>query len=143
MIERISVANVATFHPTDPEVLNDLRQFNCIFGSNATGKTTISRVIADPAFSSTCQCTWKNGTPLEPLVLNRDFIDKNFSQLRGVFTLGEEQKDVEEKINAAKELETREREQLASLKRNLEGDDDNGGKKAELADLDTDYRDSP
>lgn len=141
MIERISVANVATFHPSTPEVLDELRQFNYIFGSNGTGKTTISRVIADATFSNDCQCAWRNGAPLETVVLNRDFVEKNFSQLRGVFTLGEEASDTAEKIKAAKGEETKERDKLANLKRTLGGDDGTGGKKGELAQLEADYRD--
>ncbi|HET7922967.1 MAG TPA: AAA family ATPase, partial [Gammaproteobacteria bacterium] len=54
MIQSISIRNVATFHPTDATILDDLRQFNYIFGSNGTGKTTISRIIADAGFSPTC-----------------------------------------------------------------------------------------
>lgn len=43
MIESITIANVATFAIT-PEALNGLSQFNFLFGSNGTGKTTVSRV---------------------------------------------------------------------------------------------------
>lgn len=39
MIERISLAGVATFHGTTAEVLDSLPKFNYIFGSNGTGKT--------------------------------------------------------------------------------------------------------
>lgn len=134
MITSITIAEVATFGST-PEVLSDLRQFNYIFGSNGTGKTTISRIIADAAFSTTCRCTWKNGTPLEALVLNCAFVEKHFGQLRGVFTLGEDQKDTLEKIDVAKVALNKERVSLAALKRTLEGDDENGGKRRERASL--------
>lgn len=141
MIERISIANEATFNPTAGEVLDDLRQFNYIFGSNGTGKTTISRIIADPAFSTTCHCTWTSGRLLETRVLNPDFVEKNFEQLRGVFTLGEEAKDAEKDILEAKAQLDEENEGLARLKQTLEGDDGNGGKNSELAQVEDDYRD--
>jgi replication-associated recombination protein RarA len=89
MIQSISILSVAAFHPTTPTTLDGLRKFNYIFGPNGTGKTTISRIIADAAFSTICGCTWHNGQPLESVVLNRDFVEKNFDQMRGVFTLGE------------------------------------------------------
>lgn len=142
MIRSISILNVATFHPTTVTTLDDLRRFNYIFGSNGTGKTTISRVIADAAFSTTCQCTWQNDQPLESLVLNRDFVEKNFDQLRGVFTLGEKMKDIEDRIKAAKEAKDKEQAGLNSLKQSLEGHDGMGGKKGELAQLETDARDT-
>jgi wobble nucleotide-excising tRNase len=141
MIQSISILNVATFHPTTATTLNDLRQFNYIFGSNGTGKTTISRVIADAAFSTTCGCTWQNGQPLESVVLNRDFVEKNFDQMRGVFTLGEKEKDTEDKIKAAKEGKDKEQEKVNDLRHTLGGNDGTGGKKGELAQLESDARD--
>jgi wobble nucleotide-excising tRNase len=141
MIQSISILNVATFHPTTATTLDDLRQVNYIFGSNGTGKTTISRVIADAAFSTTCRCTWQNGQPLESVVLNRDFVEKNFDQMRGVFTLGEKEKDTEDKIKAAKEDKDKEQEKLDNLGHTLGGNDGTGGKKGELAQLESDARD--
>lgn len=141
MIQSISIANIATFHPTDAQVLSDLRKFNYIFGSNGTGKTTISRVVADPAFGADCACTWQNGAPLECLVLNRDFVEKNFDQLRGVFTLGEKAKDTEKQIIAAKEDHDKEVEKRNNLTHTLQGDDGNGGTRGELERLESDYRD--
>lgn len=102
MIESVSVANTATFG-NSLEVLTELSLFNYLFGSNGIGKTTISRIIADQVHYTDCSVTWKYGRPLEAVVLNLDFIDKNFDQLKGVFTLGEKQKDTLEKIAAAKE----------------------------------------
>jgi wobble nucleotide-excising tRNase len=141
MIKSISILNVATFHPTTATTLDDLRQLNYIFGSNGTGKTTISRVIADAAFSTTSQCTWQNGQPLESVVLNRDFVEKNFDQMRGVFTLGEKEKDTEDKIKAAKEDKDKEQDKLNNLRHTLRGSDGTGGKKGELAQLESDARD--
>lgn len=139
MINSLTIAKVATFGPAR-EDLTDLRQFNYIFGSNGTGKTTISRIIANTLSTPDCSVAWKDGRHLEALVLNRDFADKNFSQLRGVFTLGEKQKDTLEKITAAKESLDKESKGLASLKKSLEGDDGTGGKQGELAQLELDFQ---
>ena len=141
MIQSISILNVATFHPTTATTLDDLRRFNYIFGSNGTGKTTISRVIADAAFSTTSECTWQNGQPLESVVLNRDFVENNFDQMRGVFTLGEKQKETEDKIKAAKEGRDKEKEEVNKLRNTLEGNDGTGGKIRERTQLESEARD--
>ncbi|OIQ72155.1 hypothetical protein GALL_462220 [mine drainage metagenome] len=47
-----------------------MSQINFIFGSNGTGKTTISRVIADDDGFPTCKVTWKDGTKLQKELLN-------------------------------------------------------------------------
>lgn len=104
MIESISISSVATYAAT-PELLDGLSLFNFLYGSNGTGKTTISRVIADESKFSNCFVTWKAGTKLQPLVYNNDFVERNFNQptgLKGVFTLGEKQVDTLAKIASAK-----------------------------------------
>ena len=95
MIEKISIADIATFD-TSPEIVVGLSQFNFLFGSNGTGNTTISLVIADEDNYPNCNVKWKGGTKLQPMVYNRDFVELNFNQseeLKGVFTLGEKQVD--------------------------------------------------
>ena len=143
MIESITIANVATFAIT-PEALNGLSQFNYLFGSNGTGKTTVSRVIADETKFPTCNVTWKAGTKLQPLVYNHDFVERNFNQsaeLKGVFTLGEKQLDTLAKIAAAKgELDAL-TTKIETLTQGLQGADGNGGKKGELATLESGLKD--
>ncbi|MDO8737216.1 MAG: AAA family ATPase [Thermoleophilia bacterium] len=143
MIESITIANVATYDST-PEELNGLSKFNFLFGSNGTGKTTISRVIADESGFPDCKVTWKAGTKLQPIVFNRDFVERNFdqsSELKGVFTLGEKQLDTLNKIAKAKgeldELTTK----IETLTMGLCGVDGTGGKKGELATLEADLKD--
>jgi len=104
MIESITISSVATYAKT-PEQLNGLSKFNFFFGSNGTGKTTVSRVIADEKKFPSCNITWKAGTKLQTLVYNHDFVEANFNQsveLKGVFTLGEKQVDTLTKISVAK-----------------------------------------
>lgn len=137
MIESIAFSGVATYGATG-EQLNGLSKLNFLFGSNGTGKTTISRVIADEAKFPTCNVSWKTGTKLQPLVYNHDFVERNFNQsaeLKGVFTLGEQQHDTLAKIATAKgELDVL-ATKIASLTLGLHGTDEMGGKKGELTTL--------
>ncbi len=104
MIESIRIANVATYG-SDPQALVGLSTINFIFGSNGSGKTTISRVIAGHPGHERCPVVWKNGLPMKALVYNRDFVETNFGiskNLKGIFTLGEASMDAIAKIEAAK-----------------------------------------
>jgi len=137
MIERIVISNVATYGPT-PEALSDLKEVNFVYGSNGTGKTTISRVIADCASHTHCSLVWRGGSPMELLVYNRDFVERNFNQpdeLKGIFTLGEKDKATLDKIDAAKAELDEIKKKIVQLKGVLHGEDGNGGKRAELAEL--------
>jgi wobble nucleotide-excising tRNase len=143
MIESISISSVATYAAT-PERLDGLSDLNFLFGSNGTGKTTVSRVIADEDKFPTCSVTWKAGTKLQPLVYNHDFVERNFNQsseLKGVFTLGEKQVDTLAKIATAKgELDVLTK-RIETLTLSLQGEDGNGGKKGELAMLEDGLKD--
>ena len=137
MISEIIISDVATFD-TRPEKLDGLSKFNYLFGSNGTGKTTISRVIADEGSYPSCKVSWAGGTRLQPMVYNRDFVERNFNQsseLKGVFTLGEKQVDTLEKIDAAKKEFDALTDKIENLNLTLQGPDGTSGKKAELAEL--------
>ena len=139
MIESIHIRDEASFGST-PEILSGLSQFNFVFGSNGTGKTTISRVIAEEAKFPSCRVVWRSGTKLETLVYNRDFIDKNFgqsSELSGIFTLGEKDRTTLEKVRSAKSELDALVGQIQQVTRTLQGDDGTSGKNGELADLQT------
>jgi wobble nucleotide-excising tRNase len=144
MIESITISNVATFRDP-PEKLSGLSQFNLLFGTNGTGKTTVSRVIADEASFPTCNVAWKGATKLQPLVYNRDFVERNFStsaELKGVFTLGEKQADTLEKIGAVKADLDALTAKIDTLTLGLQGTEGNGGKKGELAILESRLKDT-
>ncbi len=141
MIEKIQICNVATYGST-PEELTKLKEVNFVYGSNGTGKTTISRVIADCDSHVDCSLTWKGGTSLELLVYNRDFVESNFNQpgeLKGIFTLGEKDKEALDKIADAKAELDQIKDKITKLKAALNGDDGNGGKRAELATIEADF----
>jgi len=139
MIESISIENIATYSATT-EVLAGLSLFNFMFGSNGSGKTTVSRIIADEIKYPSCQVKWKGGTKLQAMVYNNDFIDRNFTQsaeLRGVFTLGESQGETIAKIAAAKGELDKLTAKIDILTQSLQGTDGNGGKKGNLAALES------
>lgn len=122
-----------------PTELNDIRRINYIFGANGTGKTTISRVIAQSRGHDHCQLVWQ-GEPLERLVYNRDFVDRNFNQdgpLKGVFTLGENQVEAEREIDRLRPEIGKLNAQIASIKVQLNGQDGQLGKIKELSDLES------
>lgn len=142
MIESITIAGTATYGPS-PEALNGLSRFNFVFGANGTGKTTLSRVIADEVAFPSCRVAWKAGAKLEALVYNSDFVERHFHQsldLKGVFTLGEAQAETLAKIAATKTEVDGLGRKLEGLTLNLQGPDGTGGKKKELADLEDAFK---
>jgi wobble nucleotide-excising tRNase len=141
MIESIQIQNEASYG-SPCETLSGLLKFNFIYGSNGSGKTTISRIIADESIFSDCRLVWRGGISLECLVYNRDFVEKNFnpsSKLKGIFTLGEKDIDVLRKIDEAKNKLNLLKDDGLNLKRTLEGEDEKGGKKADLKILEDEF----
>lgn len=141
MIEQLTIQGTPPFATAEPTRL-PLRRLNYLFGTNGVGKTTISRILADPGAYPACSLTWSNGTPLQTLVLNRDFVDRSFRQMAGIFTLGEEQSDTQQKIEAARAARDAGQAEQNRLRQTLEGDDGQGGKRGELAALEPDINDA-
>ncbi|QDT53897.1 hypothetical protein Pan44_19230 [Caulifigura coniformis] len=143
MIESITLVEVASYGTT-AEVMSDLRELNYVFGTNGCGKTTIGRVIADRASHASCPIAWKGNAPLETLVYNRDFVERSFSQsaeLKGVFTLGEQNIETLQKIkDLAAEVDALTKK-LEKLGESLGGADGAGGKTGELDVHETAIRD--
>lgn len=110
MIESITIKDVATFNNVGIQI--DLKQVNFIYGANGCGKTTISNFIYDNSDLKfrNCSLVWKNSLPLNVLVYNKGFRERNFGKgkLNGVFTLGEataEQiKEIEQKNDELKAI---------------------------------------
>ncbi len=146
MIEKIEIAGIATYCGT-AGVLGNLSTFNYCYGANGCGKTTISRVISDPGHPDHghCNVVWKSGNSMEALVYNSDFVERHFraaDELPGIFTLGEQDASILDRIKVAKETRDRLTGEIANLNRSLVGDDGNGGKTSELAVVDDAFKDA-
>jgi len=122
MITNIKLHNIATF--IEPVEINDLKKINFIYGSNGTGKTTLSNFLYDSSSFNFSNCTkkWKNDTELETLVYNKKFREDYFGKgkLNGVFTLGKASKEEIDTINAKKEELKNLREQYIKRKASLD-----------------------
>jgi wobble nucleotide-excising tRNase len=143
MIESITISGVATY-VGKAEELGGLSRINFLFGSNGTGKTTVSRIIADESSFTSCKVTWKGGTKLQPLVYNYDFVERNYNksaEFKGVFTLGEKQLDTLKKIATAKNEIDDLTGRIENLNKTLLGSDGASGKKGELITLDQAFKD--
>jgi len=139
MISEIIIKDTATFKDTGRS-LSNFTELNFFFGANGTGKTTISRVIAEPQKYTDCDIRWHNENPLESRVYNHDFIESNILQtdtIKGIFTLGKQQNDTIEKIQNTKELINQVDNEIQKLKNLLLGSD---GKKEELLKLEEHYK---
>ncbi|MGE4499541.1 MAG: AAA family ATPase [Hydrogenovibrio sp.] len=139
MINEILITSPVASYKSQTK-LNDLRCINYIFGANGTGKTTISRVIAEENGVDHCELAWVEGNPLERKVYNRDFVDRNFNQngpLQGVFTLGENQVEAEREIASLLPEIDKINGQISSLNIQLDGEDGQSGKRNLLTDLES------
>lgn len=125
MISRIQITDIATYKNT---TIIEPKAINFIYGGNGTGKTTLSRVLANGTDDKTA-IEWDSSDHPKVVVYNRDFVENNFSEdksLPGIFTLGSEsvdlQKEIEElkiKQNKAKELKDGKSSTLRNLNQQL------------------------
>lgn len=60
MIEGIRIKSVASFG-AEAQSIDGLSNNNFFYGANGSGKTTISRVIADEDDYPECSVTWRGG----------------------------------------------------------------------------------
>lgn len=77
-----------------------------IYGLNGSGKSTISNFLYDPTDTDFSSCSLLKSKDLEVLVYNQKFVEDYFyedGELRGVFTLSKENKEIKIEIG---ELET-------------------------------------
>lgn len=137
MLQSITLRGTATYCHLGIEIKN-LKKVNFIYGANGTGKTTISRFLADvdnPCFSS-CNLQWIGGLSMKVEVYNKDFRERNFGKgsIPGVFTLGEATKEQIEAIQALEKERDDMRAQLSQRKTTLEE------KKSELTALDNSFK---
>ena len=116
MISKIILDKVATY--TGVEFAPS--KVNYIYGGNGTGKTTISKVIANKVVYPDCVVEIADVT-VDKCVYNRDFVKEHFSQsssVKGIFTLGKDTKD-------AKEFIEKKKAELDQLNQNINGNEEN------------------
>ena len=105
MIQEFTIKNIATYNESGVKFTN-LRKINFIYGSNGSGKTTVSKFLAFPQNEdyTDSELIWENNMPLNTLVYNRQFKEENFGKgtINGVFTLGHATKDELEIIESKK-----------------------------------------
>jgi wobble nucleotide-excising tRNase len=135
MLEEVYIANIGSYS-MDVQRLSGCKSVNFIFGTNGSGKTTISRVIGSPAEFTDCGLVWVAGQPKERLVFNSDFAARNFSsKMPGIFTLGEESAEIQSKIQELKDKRSAYERDVRNRRILLLGPDGTSGKHQELADL--------
>lgn len=132
MIEGIHLANEGAYDAVGTK-LEGLKELNFIFGSNGSGKTTISRIVEGTGTYPDCHITWSGGNQQETRVYNKDFVENHFdaeSSIKGVYTFGENV-EIAEKIKVLKGESNEIKSKLGGLRKNLYGEDEASGRKKE------------
>ena len=119
MITKVHVEKVATykkgieFYP---------RKINFIYGSNGTGKSTLSKLLGNE-ITSQQSFVEKDMGEEEVVVYNREFVDRNFrgdTKLRGIFTLGETSIEIQNEIEEKRKVIENEKEQRIKALNSIE-----------------------
>ena len=100
MISRIRVSGLGPYG-SDNASLDSLKSVNYIFGSNGSGKTTISEYLRTRMAGDESRVEW-SGPSRPVLVYNQHYINDIFqnSSVPGVFTLGEDNIEIKHSVNA-------------------------------------------
>ena len=91
MIKTIKLKNCATY-PSVVTSIENCQKVNFFYGSNGSGKSTISNFLYNPTGLQyrECEIEWENDTAVDVVVYNREFRARNFKEnIAGVFTLGQ------------------------------------------------------
>lgn len=99
LIENIKIHNVATYSNL---VEIKPKRLNFIYGSNGSGKTTISKLLGSKIIPDNCEIKASHSDDVKILVYNKQFVDENFKQsesLKGIFTLGQDSIEQQEEVN--------------------------------------------
>lgn len=119
MINKIEITNIATYKSTS---VLEPKAINFVYGGNGTGKTTLSRLIADESISSDSKIDWDASSHEKVVFYNRDFVEHNFSEdkaLPGIFTLGSESIELQNEIFELKKQQDSQRDQQENEGRTL------------------------
>jgi wobble nucleotide-excising tRNase len=102
MLERLTLG--AGLVPFEDNQVIEIKLVNFVFGNNATGKTTISRLIKRASQTEDSRVSFTDKEE-EIIVFNTDFTKSAFrysDTIPGVFTLGEDRKGNEDRISRLK-----------------------------------------
>ena len=86
MIQNIKIHNIATY--TNLVEIKP-KKLNFLYGSNGSGKTTISKLLGSMTLPDDCEIKVNHNEDVKTLVYNRQFVENNFKQsenLKGIFT---------------------------------------------------------
>ncbi|MCP3033590.1 AAA family ATPase [Halobacillus sp. A1] len=125
MINEITLRNVATYDNKGVEI-KGLEKVNYFYGSNGSGKTTISEVLRNIDEFPDCYITQPEPDH-KVFVYNRNFVEENFRQnehIKGIFTLGKDQKETMEQIKENKDELVKHREKISDLNEGIESKED-------------------
>lgn len=140
MLQKVIIKNVATFDNNE-HIMDNFNKLNFIFGANGSGKTTISRILANPEKYPECQVQWDKNQKIFCRVYNSDFVNQNFStdiKVPGIFTLGQDENETKEKIQELNKIIHDTNIKLERSLVNLNGDKQIKGKTKELQEV-TEY----
>lgn len=102
--------------------LDKMQPICFIFGSNGSGKTTISQFIKDKTDENSDDITWDERSNTKVYVYNRNFVRKNFlsgTTIPGVFTIGQEEVAAKQEIERLSNEIKKESVKLENCKNNL------------------------
>ncbi|MCZ8511467.1 AAA family ATPase [Paenibacillus filicis] len=120
MIKEISIKKIATYNNTGV-VFSGLKKINFFYGSNGSGKTSLSNAMKNIENFPDCNIDWAS-QPLKTLVYNQKFVEENFHQdsnIKGIFTLGKESTEIKNEITEKKRLVDKFDEEIRRLRTNL------------------------
>lgn len=104
MLHYLRLRGAPAFHPIDGADIGPLEPVNFFFGSNGSGKTTISRALADSTRFAGTTLEWSPATSaLGVRVYNSDYVNatlKLTGHLDGVFLLGETNAEIQTEIES-------------------------------------------
>lgn len=121
MIKEVLIKKLGSYDEEGAS-LTDLAEINYIYGSNGSGKTTISEVIRNTATYPSCQVIRKKSDQ-KTFVYNHNFVEENFalsSKIKGIFTLGKDQVETIEEIEATREDIEKHDNKIETLSEELE-----------------------
>jgi wobble nucleotide-excising tRNase len=108
MISKISIQNITSYKTAT--ILATDKKVNVVYGLNGSGKSTLSNYLYQPEAPEYYGCSVDMAKDTSLYVYNQRFIEENFyeaNNLKGIFSLSKENKDIEKAINEAQaELNT-------------------------------------